>query len=178
MVRKVLWSIFEKGVLIFLALLIIGALTFAGRSVYRHIFPGEPPVEVIRYQRSGGLHGIDEQWIIYDDGSMEGWDLNTGKSVWGHVEAHVVADLLELIENGGFFSLAESYMPQTICCDRLTYRLSVRFPHPRCPDPDAMWKAVTVMDGAESPGELWQIIRALDNITPCVSKTIEAGPGR
>lgn len=166
MVNK-LWSIFEKVVFIVLALLIIGALIFAGQSVYRHIFPGEPPVEVIRYRRSGGIAGIDEQWIIYDDGSMEGWDLNTGKSVWGSVKAQTVADLLELIENEGFFSLEESYMPQTICCDRLTYTITVLTPHRR---------TVTVMDGAESPGELWQIIRALNNITPCVSKILEQGP--
>lgn len=118
--------------------------------------PAEP-ILVINYQRSGGFAGVDERWFIYSDGRVEGRDLTTG-----NVGTQAVADLLELIEEEGFFSFEERYFPQSLCCDRFTYRIVVFT--------EGKGKVVTAMDGADAPEGLWQIIGELNRLTFSVGR--------
>ncbi|PJC22738.1 hypothetical protein COV28_02930 [candidate division WWE3 bacterium CG10_big_fil_rev_8_21_14_0_10_48_23] len=147
------------------ALFIIGLLIFAGLLAYGLIYfenktrAPEERVLVINYQKSGGFAGVDERWLIYDNGLIEGRDLTTGDRgrAWtGNIGAQAVADLLKLIEKEGFFSFEERYFPQNLCCDRFTYRIVVFG--------EGKGTAVTVMDGADAPEGLWRIIGEINTI--------------
>lgn len=151
LVKKALLII---GLLIFVALLAYGLIYFENRTR-----APEERVLVINYQKSGGFAGVDERWLIYDDGHVEGHDLATGDRgrAWtAEVGARAVADLLKLIKKEGFFSFKERYFPQNLCCDRFTYRITVFN--------EGKEKSVTVMDGADAPEGLWRIIGELNKL--------------
>ena len=79
-----------------------------------------PPGAVIVFQRSGGIAGLDEKWIIYNNGrlvSAEGKD-------W-QVDPREVASLVSQIEELGFSDLRGSYLEWNSCCDRFSYILTL-----------------------------------------------------
>jgi len=114
---------------------------------------GSPPIV---FRRSGGLMGVSESWVIYEDGRVTYQEEIKGESATGEIEAQELAGLLGLIEETGFFSFSDSYMPQNICCDRFSYEITVF--------KDGRGKRVTTMDGAEAPEGLWTIIGELNKL--------------
>jgi len=91
--------------------------------------PAKPPLSegnaLIVFRRSGGLMGVSESWVIYEDGHVTYQEEIEGESAAGEIEAQELAGLLALIEEAGFFSFSDSYMPQNICCDRFSYEITV-----------------------------------------------------
>jgi len=116
---------------------------------------------VIIFRRSGGLSGVSESWIIYEDGRVIYQEEMKGESAAGEVEAQELAGLLALIEEVGFFSFSDSYLPQDICCDRFSYEITVF--------KDGQSKRVTTMDGAEAPEGLWTIMGELNRLLAGIS---------
>jgi len=80
---------------------------------------------LIVFRRSGGLMGVSESWVIYEDSQVAYQEEIKGESAAGEIEAQELAGLLALIEETGFFSFSDSYMPQNICCDRFSYEITV-----------------------------------------------------
>lgn len=122
--------------------------------------PGKIPLPegspLIVFRRSGGLMGVSESWVIYEDGQVAYQEEIKGESAAGEIEAQELAGLLALIEERGFFSFSDSYMPQNICCDRFSYEITVF--------KDGQSKRVTTMDGAEAPEGLWTIMGELNKL--------------
>ena len=77
---------------------------------------GEP---VIIFHQEGGFAGVDLTWSIYANGLIVTPD---GEEI--SVAPAVVDELLELIEQIGFFELVQP-KPSNICCDFFTYTLAV-----------------------------------------------------
>jgi len=127
--------------------------------------PAKTPVSegrpLIVFRRSGGLMGVSESWVIYEDGRVAYQEEIKGESATGEIEAQELAGLLALIEEAGFFSFRDSYMPQNICCDRFSYEITVF--------QDGRNKRVTTMDGAEAPEGLWTIIGELNKLLAGIS---------
>ncbi|MFQ6000316.1 MAG: hypothetical protein ACE5LG_01445 [Anaerolineae bacterium] len=111
---------------------------------------------LIVFRRSGGLAGVSESWFIYEDGRVVYQEEMKGESATGEIEAQELAGLLALIEETGFFSFSDSYLPQNICCDRFSYGITVF--------KDGQSKTVTTVDGAEAPEGLWTIIGELNEL--------------
>ncbi len=111
---------------------------------------------LIVFRRSGGLMGVSESWVIYEDGRVVYQEEIKGESAAGEIDTQEVAQLLALIEETGFFSFSDSYMPQNICCDRFSYEITLF--------QDGPSKRVTTMDGAEAPEGLWTIIGELNKL--------------
>ena len=111
---------------------------------------------LIVFRRSGGFTGVSESWVIYEDGQVAYREEMKGESATREIESLELAGLLALIEEKGFFSFNDSYMPQDICCDRLSYEITVF--------KDGQGKMVTTMDGAEAPEGLWTIIGELNRL--------------
>lgn len=116
---------------------------------------------LIVFRRSGGLMGISESWVVYEDGQVAYQEETKGESAAGKIEAQELAALLALMEEKGFFSFADSYIPQNICCDRFSYGIAVF--------KDGQSKSVTTMDGAEAPEGLWAIIGELNGLLAGIS---------
>jgi len=100
--------------------------------------------------------GVSESWVIYEDGRVAYQEEIKGESATGEIEAQELAGVLALIEEAGFFSFRDSYMPQNICCDRFSYGITVF--------KDSQSKSVTTMDGAEAPEGLWSVIGELNRL--------------
>lgn len=111
---------------------------------------------IIVFRRSGGLAGVSESWVIYEGGQVVYQEEIKEESATGEIEAQELAGLLGLIEETGFFSFSDSYMPQNTCCDRFSYEITVF--------KDGQSKRVTTMDGAEAPEGLWTIIGELNKL--------------
>jgi len=111
---------------------------------------------LIVFRRSGGLMGVSESWVIYEDGQVAYQEEIKRESATGEIEAQELAGLLALIQERGFFSFKDSYMPQNICCDRFSYEITVF--------QDGQRKRVTTMDGAEAPEGIWTIIGELNRL--------------
>ncbi len=125
---------------------------------------GTPLLEgnaLIIFRRSGGLVGVSESWVIYKDGQVAYQEEIEGESATGELEAQELAGLLALVEETGFFSFSDSYMPQNTCCDRFSYGVTVM--------KDGQSKTVTAMDGAEAPEGLWSIIGELNGLLAGIS---------
>lgn len=104
--------------------------------------PGVPAQRqvVITYERSGGIAGISERWLIYSDGSIV-----SAEGRGGQVSAEKVKALLARIETAGFFTWQESYQPANPCCDRMTQVLTVTL--------GGKTHRVQVLDGTEGVPE-------------------------
>jgi len=72
-----------------------------------------------------------------------------------------LAGLLALIEETGFFSFSDSYMPLNTCCDRFSYEITVF--------KEGQSKRLTTIDGAEAPEGLWTIIGELNELLGAIS---------
>ncbi|MFQ5612323.1 MAG: hypothetical protein ACE5H9_09345 [Anaerolineae bacterium] len=111
---------------------------------------GEVPGDIaIRFQRSGGFAGLNEQWIIYRDGRVDGPGGERRR-----VTPEEVQMLLETIHAAGFFDLRESYVPLDTCCDRFFYTLTVQF--------GGKTKTVNTLDASPTqPEELTRVMNAI-----------------
>jgi hypothetical protein len=117
-----------------------------------------PEGVVLSYQRSGGIAGMDESWLVYEDGRIEGPDGLVSNSEPAQVE-QLLADL----EEAGFFGLDSQTTPENPCCDRYVYVLTVRA--------GEQAQQMTAVEAVESvPAELWdslEIVQAfLEPHTP------------
>jgi hypothetical protein len=110
-----------------------------------------PEGVALSYQRSGGFAGLEETWLVYEDGRIEGPGGLDYTAKPAQVE-QLIADL----EKAGFFSLDSQYKPENPCCDRYVYVVTARF--------GESIQQMTAVDGVESvPAALWdclQIIQA------------------
>lgn len=119
------------------------ALSACGKAT-----PGLPAQRqvVMTYERSGGIAGISERWLIYSDGSIV-----SAEGRGGQVSADKVKALLARIEAAGFFSWQASYQPANPCCDRMTQVLTVTI--------GEKTHRVQVLDGTEGvPEALFPIL--------------------
>lgn len=80
-----------------------------------------PPGAIIVFQRSGGIAGLDENWIIYSEGRLVSAE---GKE-W-QVDPREIAILASGIEELGFLDLRDSYLEWNSCCDRFSYTLTLK----------------------------------------------------
>ena len=113
--------------------------------------PGKPEApggtaDVIRFTRSGGFAGLDEEWVVTSDGVV---------SLNGEAKATVTEtqldQLLVEVEGLGFFEMQNTYLPQDTCCDKFSYTLTIVA--------DGQKNTVSTIDAAEdAPAELWEII--------------------
>ena len=107
-----------------------------------------PEEAVIIYRRSGGFAGLDEEWMIYEDGTV-----NAKSGDHMKVDPGQVSSLLETIDGLGFFELETSYMPKSLCCDLFSYELVVHY--------KGVTMAVAAMDGADAPDHFWSALDAI-----------------
>jgi hypothetical protein len=108
-----------------------------------------PQGAVIVYRRSGGISGVSEEWVVYDDGRLTA----ASGEEW-RVAPEPVAQLVAGIEGLGFFGLEENYVPRDTCCDRFTYELTVRSA--------GRVHTVTALDATpDTPDEVWEALRAV-----------------
>jgi hypothetical protein len=114
-----------------------------------------PPLEkaILIYERSGGLAGLTELWVVYDDGRVA-----TGDGREFYVTPEEVAGIVSKAKALGFFDMANEYIPKNTCCDRLSYSITIQGQHGM--------HTVETMDGTESaPRALWDL---LDTVTQLV----------
>ena len=71
---------------------------------------------VLHYQKSGGIAGVDEQWMVYPDGRITG---NDGTE--RQVTPEEVDKLLSDLETAGLFAIDSGYTSPAICCDQFTH---------------------------------------------------------
>lgn len=111
-----------------------------------------PPGAVIDYHREGGIAGLIEGWTIFSDGRVVSLDGTEGR-----LSPQVVTELLTLIREAGFFEMAPSYIPQNVCCDRFSYRLTVQH--------EGQIYTVNTVDAApDMPPELDRILGEIDQV--------------
>lgn len=131
-----------------IALVLMLLLSACGRAATPGV-PAERQV-VITYERSGGIAGIHERWLIYSDGSVV-----SAEGRGGTVPAAEVTALLQRIEAAGFFTWDEVYQPANPCCDRMTHVLTVTL--------NDKTHHVQVLDATESaPSALFELIDAVN----------------
>ena len=77
------------------------------------------PNTAVIFKRSGGLAGLDEEWVIFTDGRIE-----TNSATQPELSAAEVEQLLTSLASSGFFALEGSYLPDDTCCDRFFYEVT------------------------------------------------------
>jgi len=112
--------------------------------------PGElPQGAVIVLRRSGGFAGLDEEWTLYDDGTVTAKD---GRQ-W-QTSPEEVSTLLEGLEALGFFELEAAPSPVIPCCDRFSYELTAVAG-------ERVHTAATYDGATDTPAGLWQAIEVV-----------------
>jgi glucose/arabinose dehydrogenase len=108
-----------------------------------------PDQAVIVFKRGGGFAGVDEEWTIKVDGTVESKD---GKVA--SVAPEQVAAVLAEVKAMGFFDMAEAYGQKDTCNDCFTYEVTVTM--------GGQTKTVSTHDAAkDAPAELGQILNAI-----------------
>jgi hypothetical protein len=101
---------------------------------------------VVVLRRTGGFAGVNDEYTIYTDGNIS---LPKGKET--QVSSEDVVQLLDKIQELGFFEMEASYGKLSKCNDCFNYSLSV--------DWDGQQKTVTAVETADDvPAEYWQIV--------------------
>ncbi len=113
--------------------------------------PGEAPV--IEYEWSGGLVGMRRRVVVYADGRVVSLGSSRG-AVPERVDATALESWLAEAKKAGFFEMKDSYLEGDACCDRITYRLTVRY--------QGQAKTVTTIDAA--PGQPPQLPELLGHL--------------
>ncbi len=72
-------------------------------------------------ERSGGIAGTVEQWILIEDGTL----LLPPTDVAEVLDRAATETLFDRIEEAGFFDFDREYLPADTCCDRFAYKLTV-----------------------------------------------------
>ena len=109
---------------------------------------------VIIYERDGGFAGTHDEWRFYADGHVEAKSEKDTARAW--LPDGAVDNATQRIVANGFLDLSDEYMPDTRCCDRFTYRLTVIH--------DGTPKSVTTMDGAEQPPALAEALAVVQDL--------------
>jgi len=122
--------------------------------------PTLPDVPVIEYQRSGGIQGLDETYMIYSDGRIT----STAGGEWT-VPPEEVQQLLAQIVQTGLFESKQSGPKTVPCCDRFSYTLTVRF--------EGQTYIFQTYDGAENQPEAIQ--SAFDVVTDFIQDNTTPG---
>ena len=113
---------------------------------------------VIIYQKTGGFAGVSEQWTFLADGRIV-----DAEGVERQAAVEAIETLLTTIEAGGFFEMKASYIPRNTCCDRFTYRLTVRS--------GGKEHTVATLDAApDTPPALWEILDGVQEMTQALSE--------
>jgi hypothetical protein len=127
------------------------APTEAPTMVPESITPSSDPL--IIFKRSGGFAGLEDQWIIYPDGRVEG-----GGATQEAIPADQIAQILADAEAGGFFNLKDQYIDVGHCCDFFNYEITISLPDGR---------SHTVATAEQTPGMppvLAQLIQELNDL--------------
>ena len=108
---------------------------------------------LIIFKRSGGFAGLEDQWIIYADGSVEG-----GSATEDPLSADHIAQILADAEAGGFFDLKDQYIDVGHCCDFFNYEVTLNLPDGRS------HTVTTVEQTPGMPPVLAQLIQELNGL--------------
>ncbi len=114
-----------------------------------------PQFSSITYHRSGGIAGADDTWKISADGQVSHQGQTAGASV--QLTSAQMADLEAAIQAANFTSLADSYLPDNVCCDRFLYEVTVVL--------DGQSKTVRTIDASpNAPAELNRLVEMLNQL--------------
>jgi hypothetical protein len=80
----------------------------------------------IIFKRSGGIAGLEDEWIIYADGTVEG-----GLAAEGSLSTEQITQILADAEANGFFDLKDEYIDKNHCCDFFNYEVTLNLPDGR-----------------------------------------------
>lgn len=112
---------------------------------------------VLEYHISGGFAPVEDAWLIYSDGRVIYRDLLQNREEERQISADAVASLVALMEAEGFFSFADSYLPENTCCDRRIYEITFHL--------GDRIKTISTIDGAEGePAGLQRILQELNRL--------------
>lgn len=107
---------------------------------------------VLIFEKSGGIAGIQEGYVIHEDGrilQVNGEPLESQPDL----APRLFADVADL----GFYEMRSSYVPEDTCCDRFTYIISVQ-------DDGRTHNVTTIDDAPDEPVELRQLIAKINFI--------------
>jgi hypothetical protein len=144
---------------------IIGLLILIGLAGCANLVqPGASPLAsplstptgvILQYQRTGGIGGFDETWVIESNGRVT--HTGRGAGTDRQLTPDQVAQLLQAIRAADMASLDASYIPQNTCCDRFTHVLTMTV--------DGQTKTVRTLDGAAGePAVLTDLLAMLNNL--------------
>lgn len=103
---------------------------------------------LLTYERAGGLKGIHSNvnhWTFYANGQVVS---SNGRS-W-LLPPEDITTLADSIMALGFANFEASYIPKDTCCDRATHTITLY--------QDGEMYQVSVLDDADAPAELYQVI--------------------
>ncbi len=109
------------------------------------------PNTAVIFKRSGGIAGLDEEWVLFVDGRIE-----TNTPINPQLSAQDVSQLLNSLETVGFFELNSSYLPVDSCCDRLLYEITAL-------QTSAFHTVTTLENTPDMPEPLQQSLRLIQN---------------
>lgn len=110
------------------------------------------PNTAVLFKRSGGLAGVNEEWIIFTDGRIQ-----TNSSIQPQLSSEEVSQLLNSLESTGFFDLNSAYLPEDTCCDRFLYEITAV--------QDTTFHTVTTLEATpDMPETLQQSLRLIETI--------------
>ncbi len=104
------------GLTVALLLLAMAACGDSGAPATTTADPRELALE-----RSGGIAGVTEQWILTEDGTL----ILPPTDVVEGLDRAATAALFDRIDEAGFFDFDPAYVPDDPCCDRFSYKLTV-----------------------------------------------------
>ena len=106
---------------------------------------------VIIVKRSGGLAGLEDQWTIYADGTVEG-----AITTENPLSTELIAGIVTKAETGGFFDLEDEYIDDGHCCDFFNYEVTINLA-------DGRSKTITTVEQTPSqPPILTEIINDIN----------------
>lgn len=88
--------------------------------------PAAPVITRVRYERSGGMSGRTQAYIIHADGSVEreGGTLRRG-TITPALDPNIAANLFLQLADKMHTLKTGDYAPAKACCDRASYSLSI-----------------------------------------------------
>ena len=115
--------------------------------------PPAVPEVYVTYQRSGGLVGAHDTWII----DLQGKVTPPGSGASAQLTSAQMAELTAAIRIANFTALQDSYLPKDTCCDRYEYTITITV--------NGLSKTVHTIDASPTaPPELTQLINTLTRL--------------
>ena len=107
----------------------------------------------VTYQRSGGLMGAHDTWLIDSQGKVS----TPGSGAAAQLTSTQMAELIAAIRLANFTALQDSYLPKDTCCDRYEYTVTITI--------NGQSKTVHTIDASPTaPPELTQLINTLTRL--------------